>query len=356
MLNTTARRWLRILTLAALLHAGASGSERVRGSPTASSAPPVNVSGTFRGSWTAVRGGDTPPLAPWVREANGSVLCILTSRASEIAGVHLVKGDILLAAANGAAAEVRMAAEGLYAVLTGELRLLVSRSHALQDVTAEEAALGGRAFHRAQADAALEAARLLAGSRGGRHHSPLLSSQPRGGRWNATGLRRMCEFELTVKLPPTRESASSWRSRSGVRLEGLLSSPSCHAAVSLNATRLNTDALVLKARNVASLTATTGIALISLTGRQMESSSGSAVSRVSLACICHQAVVDSFFILVHLTGGLMVRLLFGEAHSTSRLCGLTPAVCLQRLTLSLPPSPLSRWSSSCCFPSSRCGG
>ena len=301
-----APRCLRILVLAALLHAAASGL-----------APPQNISGTFRGSWAAAEGGDAlraegPPLTPWVAGANGSALCILTTRESETPGVHAVKGDILLAA-SGAAAEVRLAAEGLYVPQTGELRLLVSRSHVLQDVTAEEG--GTPAFRRAQAGALTEAAKLLAGSRGGRRHPPRLSDQARGGRWNASGLRRTCDFELAVKLPP-QAASQSWRSRSDVRLQGLLSSPSCRAALRLNTTRLNTAALVLKARNVASLAATSGIALISLTARQMEASSGgSAVRQVSLACICHQGVLDSFFTLIHLTTGLMVDALFASFTS-----------------------------------------
>lgn len=67
---------------------------------------------------------------------------------------------------------------------------------------------------------------------------------------------------------------------------------------------------------MASLAATSGIVLVSLTARQMETAtSGSAVMQVSLACICHQGVLDSFFTLIHLTGGLMVDALFASFTS-----------------------------------------
>ena len=278
--------------------------------------PPANVSGTFRGAWSAVAGGDAhaavPPLTPWVVGGNGSVLVVLTARESETQGVHLVKCDVLLAG-SGVAAEVRLVAEGLYVPQTGELRLRAARSHVVQDVTLDES---GPALRRAQAGAALEAAKLAAASHGGRRHQPLLSQQPRGGRWNSTGLRRMCDFELSVKLPPQAEATTAWHRRSDVRLLGLLNSPSCRTAIQLNATKLNTAALLLKAKNVASLTATTGIAIISLTARQMElSSGGSSVTQVSLACILHQGVLDSAFTLVHLTGGLMVDALFASFTS-----------------------------------------
>ena len=280
-------------------------------------APPVNVSGTFRGAWSAVTGSDAhaavPPLTPWVAGVNGTVLVVLSTRESDTQGVHLVKCDLLLAG-SGVAAEVRLAAEGFYVPQTGELRLRAARSHIVQDVSEQES---GPALHRANAGAALEAAKLSTASLGGRRHQPLLSHQARGGRWNSTGLRRMCDFELSVKLPPLQpEATQSWRRRSDVRLLGQLSSPSCRTAVQLNATRLNTAALLLKAKNVASLTATTGIALISLTARQMElSSGGSSVTQVSLACILHQGVLDSAFTLVHLTGGLMVDALFASFTS-----------------------------------------
>ena len=153
--------------------------------------------------------------------------------------MHDVKGDVLLAA-SGAAAEVRLAAEGLYVPQTGELRLLVLRSHVLQDLLEEER--GTPAFSRAQAGAAMEAAKLAAGSHSGRRHPPRLSQQARGE--NSTGLRRGCDFEFHVKLPP-QQTSQSWRSRTDVRLLGQLASPSCQAAVMLNATRLNTAALIV---------------------------------------------------------------------------------------------------------------
>jgi hypothetical protein len=297
-----AARWLLVAALTTV----ASGSAL---------APPVNISGTFRGAWSAVAGDDAhvaiPPLTPWVAGVNGTVLVVLTTRASDTQGVHLVKCDLLLAG-SGVAAEVRLAAEGLYVPQTGELRLRAARSHVVQDVSEQES---GPALHRAEAAALMEAYTALHGLT--RRHQPLLSQQARGGRWNSTGLRRMCDFELSVRLPPLQtETIQSWRRRSDVRLLGQLSSPSCRTAVRLNATRLNTAALLLKAKNVASLTATTGIALISLTARQMElSSGGSSVTQVSLACILHQGVLDSAFTLVHLTGGLMVDALFASFTS-----------------------------------------
>ena len=236
-----APRWLRILSLAALLHTAALGvaGASAKLAPPSGLAPPGNVSGTYRGIWTALQGSSGPPLTPWVAGANGSVLCVLTTRESGTAGVHDVKGDVLLAA-SGAAAEVRLAAEGLYVPQTGELRLLVLRSHVLQDLLEEER--GTPAFSRAQAGAAMEAAKLAAGSHSGRRHPPRLSQQARGE--NSTGLRRGCDFEFHVKLPP-QQTSQSWRSRTDVRLLGQLASPSCQAAVMLNATRLNTAALIV---------------------------------------------------------------------------------------------------------------
>jgi hypothetical protein len=136
-------------------------------------------------------------------------------------------------------------------------------------------------------------------------------------RANVTGLRRRCTFRLTATLPPPAPS-EAWHGRPSVRLQGLLESSECGISLRLNASLLHTEALVVKASNAALLASMTALALLSVTVRQMEASaSGSAMTRVSLACICHQSTLDSYACLLHLTGGLMVDALFSSFLTTA---------------------------------------
>ena len=249
-------------------------------------------------------------LVGWVLRANGSALVALTSRATATEGVHAVAGDITLAGGEFERADVRLSAEGLYVLATGELRLRVAQSRVFAPVDAAEAAVGGRSYHAAVAAAAAESARL---SERGWPRPPRLSHQ--GG--NATGMRRQCSFALTAQLPGTVGAA--WHGRPNVRLAGALVSEDCGGlTVLLNTSLLHTAALVEKASNAALMIAFTGVALISVTGRQMEASmAGGGNTRVALGCVFHQGVLDSFTCLVHLTGGLMVDALMAAFFTTA---------------------------------------
>jgi hypothetical protein len=282
-----------------------------------SAAKPANITGTFRGAralplplplWShndadagiaagtwessaAPNATRQHELLHWVSREEGSLLLAIRTAPSQTTGVEHVKGDLVLAAGDFANDhDVRMAVEGLYVRATGELRLLAASSRVSGEATPEALAAAQR-------------------------HS------------NASGLpavyaRRTpqaCTFRLTAKLPPA--PAEVHRGRPSITLVGVLDSTDCDAPpLRLNATLLHTDALVEKANSAAMLAAATGLVLLSLTARQMESSaSGSAMTRVSLACVCHQSVLDSFACLLHLTGSLMVDALF-SSFFTAALC------------------------------------
>jgi hypothetical protein len=271
------------------------------------------------GTWAQVPGaaGDAP--FAWVTRANGSLLVTLTTDASSVEDVLYAKADIVLAAGAFASErlDVRISAEGLYVRATGELRLLVTQSHVFADITEAEAAAGGDAYRTALAEAAAEAAELYVAlqERGARTRLPRLSQQQADTSKNATGLRRRCAFRLTAKLPA---SAADWHGRPSVHLLGSLDSADCHVALRLNASLLHTAELTVKANNAALLAALMAMVMISVTARQMEAcAAGSAMTKVSLACLCHQSVLDSFACLLHLTGGLMVDALFSSFFSTA---------------------------------------
>lgn len=99
----------------------------------------------------------------------------------------------------------------------------------------------------------------------------------------------------------------------GHEFTGSLSSANCGVAVSLNGSAAHAEAYLAKATNYTLVATALSFVQILLLLRQMEGSASQAMAaRVSLWTVGHQAVMDAYLCLLHLTVGIFVSALFNS--------------------------------------------
>ncbi|KAG8364731.1 hypothetical protein BUALT_Bualt18G0029200 [Buddleja alternifolia] len=129
-------------------------------------------------------------------------------------------------------------------------------------------------------------------------------------------MEKHCNIEIAAQISRF-SSGKNDGDHDKYHLEGLIESPSvdddvdCFSPVLLNATSVNVEIYYNKAVNYTLMLTFISFLQVLLLIRQMEhSNTQSGAAKVSLLMIGHQAIMDAYICLLHLTAGILVESLF----------------------------------------------
>lgn len=266
---------------------------------------PWNITGTYRGRWSFVEMSNFSSRFLDFGRSNGASVLELVSTPTKINGVHYIQGAVIFHDVfdNGHDLGVaQMRVEGVYIWPFKQLRMVVSSGtdgEALQ----EEDYLLSSPYH------------LL-----GVFSSQVFQESSRDKLRRRTksftyDMDKHCNIEIAAQV--SRISSHSDGEHDRYRLEGLMESPSaddegeCFSPILLDATSLNVEVYYNKAVNYTLMVTFISFLQVLLLIRQMEhSNTQSGAAKVSILMIGHQAIMDAYLCLLHLTAGILVESLF----------------------------------------------
>ncbi|KAK4484469.1 hypothetical protein RD792_007052, partial [Penstemon davidsonii] len=272
-----------------------------------------NITGTYRGNWKFLDSTNGSSKFPDIKKSNGNSILELISTPTKITGVHYVQGviifhDVFDNEHDAGGAQVRV--EGVYIWPFRQLRM-VANSGKEGEFGQEDDYLLSNPYH------------LL-----GVFSSQVFQESPREKLWKRKHspiyeMEKHCNIEIAAQI--TRVSSSkNDGDHNKYHLEGLMESPSvdddldCFSPMLLNATSVNIEVYYSKAVNYTLMVTFVSFTLnlisflqVLLLIRQMEhSNTQSGAAKVSLLMIGHQAIMDAYICLLHLTAGILVESLF----------------------------------------------
>ncbi|KAL7086911.1 hypothetical protein ACP275_13G032200 [Erythranthe tilingii] len=265
-----------------------------------------NITGTYRGNWKFLESSNGTSKFPDFRNSNGNSVLELISTPTKITGVHYIQGVIIFHDVFDNERDIRGAQirlEGVYVWPFRQLRM-VANSGKEGDYGQEDDYLLTNPYH------------LL-----GVFSSQVFQESPREKIWNRKHspiyeMEKRCNIEIAAqvsRLPPRKNDGDQEK----YYLEGLMESPSvdedvdCFSPVLLNATSINTDIYYNKAINYTLMVTFISFLEVLMLIRQMEySNTQSGTAKVSLLMVGHQAIIDTYICLLHLTAGILVESLF----------------------------------------------
>ncbi|KAL3645457.1 Transmembrane E3 ubiquitin-protein ligase fly1 [Castilleja foliolosa] len=259
-------------------------------------------------NWKFLESKNSSSKFPDFTKSNGHSVLELISTPTKITGVHYVQGiiifhDVFDNDKDVHGAQIRV--EGVYIWPFRQLRMVVN-SGKESEFGQEDDYLLSTPYH------------LI-----GVFSSQVFQESPRDKIWKRKHspiyeMEKQCNIEIAAQISRV-SSRKAGGDQDKYCLEGLMESPSvdddvdCFSPMFLNATSVNTDIYYSKAINY-----TLMITFVSFTMycflmliRQMEhSNTQSGTAKVSLLMIGHQAIMDAYICLLHLTAGILVESLF----------------------------------------------
>ncbi|KAL3647101.1 hypothetical protein CASFOL_008069 [Castilleja foliolosa] len=226
-----------------------------------------NITGTYKGNWKFLISKNSSSKYPGFTNSNGNSVLELISTPTRISGVHYVQGLIIFHDVYENGKDVRGAqikVEGVYIWPFRQLRMLVNSGKS-GDVVQEDDYLFSTPYH------------LI-----GIFSSQLFLESPRDKIWKGKhspiyGIEKQCNIEIAAQISRL-SSIEDGGDEDKYYLEGLMESPSmdddadCFSPMLLNAT--------------------------------------SGTAKISLLMIGHQAILDTYICILHLTAGIVVDSLF----------------------------------------------
>lgn len=265
-----------------------------------------NITGTYRGNWKFLDSANGSAKFPDFKKSNGNSILELISTPTKITGVHYVQGVIIFHDVfdnENDAGGARIKVEGVYIWPFRQLRM-VANSGKEGEFGQEDDYLLSNPYH------------LL-----GVFSSQVFQESPREKIWKRKHspiyeMEKHCNIEIAAQLSRI-SSGKNDGDHDKYHLEGLMESPSmdddldCFSPMLLNATSVNIELYYNKAVNYTLMVTFISFLQVLLLIRQMEhSNTQSGAAKVSLLMIGHQAIMDAYLCLLHLTAGILVESLF----------------------------------------------
>ncbi|KAK7257422.1 hypothetical protein RIF29_31397 [Crotalaria pallida] len=264
-----------------------------------------NITGTYKGTWKFLDSTNGSSKFPDIRKTNGNSVIELASTPTKVTGVHYVQGvvifhDVFDKEYNVGGAQIRV--EGVYIWPFRQLRLIAN--------SGKEGGLN-------QEDDILSNPYHLLGV----FSSQIFQESSRDKIWRRKSsplhdLERHCNVEIAAqvsRLPSSKHEGG----RDSFHIEGLMESPSmdddgdCFSPLQLNASSVNVEAYYNKAVNYTLMVTFVSFLQVLLLIRQMEhSNTQSGAAKVSILMVGHQAIMDAYLCLLHLTAGILIESLF----------------------------------------------
>lgn len=265
-----------------------------------------NITGTYRGNWKFLDSANSSSKFADFRKSNGNSILELISTPTKITGVHYVQGviifhDVFDNENDARGAQIRV--EGVYIWPFRQLRMVAS-SGKEGEFGQEDDYLLSNPYH------------LL-----GVFSSQVFQESPREKIWKRKQspiyeMEKHCNIEIAAQISRV-SSRKNGGDQDKYYLEGLMESPSvdddvdCFSPMLLNATSVNVEVYYNKAVNYTLMVTFISFLEVLLLIRQMEhSNTQSGAAKVSLLMIGHQAIMDAYLCLLHLTAGILVESLF----------------------------------------------
>jgi len=295
---------------------------------------PYNISGTYKGNWESLSRNLTlsSPRARVLKREQGVIIYQLTTTPSKHPDVQYVHGEVVLREGLYVTDEdLHLMLEGVYVRPEGTLHVMMhSDMQELLDVEeVEERGVEYRAALRQVSQEAVWAGRLPETSQlatdQANHSAPLAESM------NLT-LSKRCRFSMKGKLldltEKEREASGEKETRlvpaSGRRggadgklpmhtleFDGELVSSNCGVNLHINTTSIQLQAYYDKAINYTLMVTCLSVVQVMLLVKQMDySNTQAAAAKISLMMIGHQAILDAYLCLLHLTVGIVMEQLF----------------------------------------------
>ncbi|XP_051151967.1 transmembrane E3 ubiquitin-protein ligase FLY2 [Andrographis paniculata] len=265
-----------------------------------------NITGTYRGNWKFLHSSSNSSKFPDFRKSSGNSILELITSPTKITGVHYVQGIIIFHDVFNNEHDVhgaQMRVEGVYIWPFRQLRM-VANSGKEGEFGQEDDYLLSNPYH------------LL-----GVFSSQVFQESPREKIWKRKHspiyeMEKRCNIEIAAQVSRTT-SRKNDGDDGKYYLEGLMESPSvdddvdCFSPMLLNATSVNVEVYYNKAVNYTLMVTFISFLQVLLLIRQMEhSNTQSGAAKVSLLMIGHQAIMDAYICLLHLTAGILVESLF----------------------------------------------
>ncbi|GER53318.1 RING/U-box superfamily protein [Striga asiatica] len=280
-----------------------------------------NITGTYRGNWKFLESKNASSKFPDFKNSNGNSVLELISTPTKITGVHYVQPvsycnchhhdaihqgvmvfhDVFDNDKDVRGAQIRV--EGVYIWPFRQLRL-VANSGKEGELGQEDDYLLTTPYH------------LI-----GVFSSQVFQESPRDKIWKKKHspiyeMEKHCNIEIAAQVSRL-SSGKDDGDQDKYYLEGLMESPSvdddvdCFSPMHLNATSVNTDIYYNKAINYTLMVTFISFLEVLMLIRQMEhSNTQSGTAKVSLLMVGHQAIMDAYICLLHLTAGILVESLF----------------------------------------------
>ncbi|CAA0816230.1 RING/U-box superfamily protein [Striga hermonthica] len=270
-----------------------------------------NITGTYRGNWKFLESKNASSKFPDFKNSNGNSVLELISTPTKITGVHYVQGlmvfhDVFENDKDVRGAQIRV--EGVYIWPFRQLRL-VANSGKEGELGQEDDYLLTTPYH------------LI-----GVFSSQVFQESPRDKIWKKKNspiyeMEKHCNIEIAAQVSRLSSGKDGTLFYNGDQdkyyLDGLMESPSvdddvdCFSPMHLNATSVNTDIYYNKAINYTLMVTFISFLEVLMLIRQMEhSNTQSGTAKVSLLMVGHQAIMDAYICLLHLTAGILVESLF----------------------------------------------
>ncbi|KAG6407057.1 hypothetical protein SASPL_130039 [Salvia splendens] len=245
-----------------------------------------NITGTYKGSWMFPDSANSSSKFADFRKSSGNSVLELISTPTKITGVHYVQGVIIFHDVFDNENDVRgsqIRVEGVYIWPFRQLRM-VANSSARSFLVPGVSGISARKN--------LEEETLYA--------PPIYE------------MEKHCNIEISAQISRV-SSRNNGGDQDKYYLEGLMESPSvdddvdCFSPMLLNATSVNVEVYYNKAVNYTLMVTFISFLEVLLLIRQMEhSNTQSGAAKVSLVMIGHQAIMDAYLCLLHLTAGILV--------------------------------------------------
>ncbi|CAA0808652.1 RING/U-box superfamily protein [Striga hermonthica] len=274
-----------------------------------------NITGTYRGSWKFVESTNASSKFPYFTNSNGNSVLELISIPTQITGVHYVQGIMIFHDVFDNEKDVRGAQiglEGVYLWPFRQLRLVVN-SGKVVNFGQEDDYLLINPYH------------LM-----GVFFSQLFQET---SLWNMKRpfiyeREKHCNFEIAAQVSLHSSGKDGFLFYNGDQekyyLEGLMESRSvdddvaCFSPMHLNATTVDTDVYYNKAINYTLMVILISSLEILMLNRLTEhSDTETGTAKVSLLMIGHQAIMDTYLCILHLTAGSLVDSLFNAFASAT---------------------------------------
>mmetsp|Transcript_5222 Transcript_5222/g.19155 ORF Transcript_5222/g.19155 Transcript_5222/m.19155 type:complete len:558 (-) Transcript_5222:137-1810(-) len=257
---------------------------------------PANISGTYKGTWDVTKYNSTLQNIPFLQKQKGNIIFQVASSPTQLEDIHYVHGEIVLRDGLYITDEdVHMVLEGVYVWRFGQLRVVLNSDLTAEMRDGQLTDLDGEHKH-AIGEAAREHRQVQQPSRG-------------------SNARRMqnCRFRMFMQLDQetVQVDNSGTSSAAPIQMAGKLESANCFTELSVNATAVALEVYYNKAINYTLMVTFVSFLQVLFLIRQMEySNTQTGAAKVSLLTIGHQAILDAYLCLLHLTAGIVVESLF----------------------------------------------